>query len=81
MSTCASIPPQGRPCGRSARRDETAPEWITVKQNVTGGAPSVGDDSVDGYTIGSRWYDTTGDAEYVCLDASAGAAVWTKTTP
>lgn len=43
-------------------------------------APTTGDDSGDGYVVGSRWIDTTNDKEYVCLDNSAGAAVWTETT-
>lgn len=54
--------------------------WITIKNNVTAGAPGVGDDDGDGYSIGSRWYDVTGDNEYVCLDNSTGAAVWKQTT-
>ena len=44
-------------------------------------APAVTDDGEHGYGIGSRWYDLTNDAEYVCLDTTAGAAVWKKTTP
>ena len=43
-------------------------------------APGTGDDSGDGYAVGSRWIDVTNDKEYVCLDASVGAAVWTETT-
>lgn len=43
-------------------------------------APSVNDDSGDGYQVGSRWIDVTNNKEYVCLDASVGAAVWTETT-
>lgn len=43
-------------------------------------APTVNDDSGDGYIVGSRWIDTTNDKEYVCLDNSSGAAVWTETT-
>lgn len=43
-------------------------------------APAVTDDSASDYAVGSRWIDTTADAEYVCLDASVGAAVWTETT-
>ena len=43
-------------------------------------APAVDDDSADGYAVGSRWIDTTGDKEYVCVDASIGAAVWGETT-
>ncbi len=43
--------------------------------------PTVTDDGEHGYQIGSRWYDLTADDEYVCLDTTAGAAVWKKTTP
>jgi len=43
-------------------------------------APAVTDDSGDGYAIGSRWIDTTADKEYVALDVTVGAAVWTETT-
>lgn len=39
-------------------------------------APTTGDDSGDGYSVGSRWIDTTNDLSYVCLDATLGAAVW-----
>jgi hypothetical protein len=41
-------------------------------------APGVGDDSADGYGIGSRWLNTTTDSEYICVDATEGAAVWIK---
>jgi len=43
-------------------------------------APAVGNDNTQGYAIGSRWIDVTNDKEYVCLDVSTGAAVWTETT-
>ena len=43
-------------------------------------APAVGDDSADSYVVGSLWIDTTHDKAYVCLDNSAGAAVWTEIT-
>jgi hypothetical protein len=43
-------------------------------------APGVGDASVDGYAVGDRWIDETNDKEYVALDVSVGAAVWTETT-
>ena len=39
-------------------------------------APTVDEDSGDGYAVGSMWIDTTGDAVYICLDATVGAAVW-----
>jgi hypothetical protein len=43
-------------------------------------APGTGNDDSEGYSVGSRWIDTTNAKEYVCLDASTGAAVWTETT-
>lgn len=45
------------------------------------GAPGVGDDSADGYGVGSMWIDVSADDAYVCLDGTGGAAVWKKTTP
>lgn len=39
-------------------------------------APTVGDDTGDGYTVGSRWFDTTNDRSYVALDVTLGAAIW-----
>jgi len=50
-----------------------------VKLNGTS-APMVNDDTSEGYTIGSRWMDISNDVEYVCLDNTDGAAVWTETT-
>lgn len=38
--------------------------------------PTVDDDSGDGYSVGSLWFNTTDDKAFVCLDASSGAAVW-----
>lgn len=43
-------------------------------------APTVNDDSGDGYAVGDRWLDETNDKEYVALDVTLGAAVWTETT-
>lgn len=43
-------------------------------------APTVNDDSSAGYTVGSTWIDIANDAAYVCLDASTGAAVWSRIT-
>lgn len=56
-----------------------SPMVAVNKWNATT-APAVTDDSGDGYAIGSRWIDTTNDKEYVCTDASVGAAVWKETT-
>jgi hypothetical protein len=43
-------------------------------------APAVGDDSADGYRIGSMWIDVTNDEVYRCVDDTVGAAVWIKST-
>lgn len=53
-----------------------------VKCNFDASAAPVGatDDVTLFYSVGSRWFDTTNDKEYVCLDNSDGAAVWTETT-
>lgn len=52
-----------------------------LKCNWSAGAPPTAwDDAASGYNVGSRWVDTTNDEEYVCLDATNGAAVWEKTT-
>lgn len=39
-------------------------------------APTTGDDSADGYTVGSIWINTSSGTIYMCEDASAGAAAW-----
>lgn len=43
-------------------------------------APTVNDDSDDGYGVGSEWIDEVADKGYLCLDATVGAAVWKETT-
>jgi hypothetical protein len=49
----------------------------TPKHNYAGTAtPTTGDDSDDGYEVGSLWFDTTNGVLYWCRDASVGTAVW-----
>jgi hypothetical protein len=43
-------------------------------------APAVGDDSDAGYGVGSLWTDTAAGDAYICVDATAGAAVWKQIT-
>ena len=54
-------------------------ENLKVKLDGTA-APGVSNDNTEGYAVGSRWIDVTNDKEYVALDVSTGAAVWTETT-
>lgn len=46
-----------------------------AKFNATA-APTITDDSGDSYGVGSVWIDVTNDRAYICVDATAGAAVW-----
>lgn len=39
-------------------------------------APTATDDSDSGYTVGSRWINTTSDLTYVCVDDTASSAIW-----
>lgn len=48
-----------------------------VKHNYNAtAAPAATDDSGDGYSIGSLWHDVTNDNVYICIDATASAAIW-----
>lgn len=53
---------------------------VLPQNNVAATAPTINDDSDDGYSIGSRWVDTATDLEYVLTDATVGAANWVQTT-
>lgn len=50
---------------------------LTGKRNISATtAPTTTDDSSAGYQVGSGWFDVTNDKAYVCVDATATAAVW-----
>lgn len=42
--------------------------------------PTVTDDDTDGHVVGCRWINETSGEEFVAVDVSTGAAVWTSTT-
>jgi hypothetical protein len=48
---------------------------LLSKYNATA-APANGDDSADGYSVGSLWVDVTGDTAYICVDSTVASAVW-----
>lgn len=57
--------------------DSTTQNILARKNNLAATAsPGVGDDTADGYEIGSRWIDTTNDTAWVAVDVTEGAAVW-----
>lgn len=47
------------------------------KKNATA-APTVNDDTGDGYSYGSIWVDRTNKKSYICVDPTLGAAVWNR---
>ena len=54
----------------------------TKKSNLSASvAPIAGDNSLQGYAVGSFWFDTIADKGYVCLDATEGAGVWREISP
>lgn len=38
--------------------------------------PTSGDDAADGYSVGSRWINTTTGSLWTCIVATTGAAIW-----
>ncbi|RUW00009.1 MULTISPECIES: hypothetical protein [unclassified Mesorhizobium] len=40
--------------------------------------PAATDDASEGYQVGSAWVNTATDTAFVCVDATAGAAIWTS---
>ncbi len=49
-----------------------------AKSNTAIIAPTVNDDSGDGYNYFSTWIDTVLGDVYMCVDPALGAAVWRK---
>lgn len=61
--------------------DQTKNDFSNYKlYTATTTDPTTGDDSADGYRVGSRWVNITTDVEFICLDNTATSAVWAKTT-
>lgn len=67
----------GSPSGATVLRGDQT--WRLDKLDATAD-PTADDDSGDGYSVGSRWINVTSGEEFVCVDATPTAAVWTSTT-
>lgn len=66
-----------------ADNTDGAAVWIDVASggggssaHVTTSAPTINDDSGDGYAIGQLWVNTADDTAYIATDVTVGAAVW-----
>jgi hypothetical protein len=57
---------------------ETATLYWAKKFTTTTADPTTGDDSGDGYAIGSRWFNSTTKRLYIATDVTPGAAVWVQ---
>jgi hypothetical protein len=61
-----------------------AADIVTLNNSVTfnnlsaTANPEVGDDSADGYEVGSIWVNTTDNKAFIAVDVSAGAAIWKR---
>lgn len=53
---------------------------IRLNNYVATTAPTVNDDSGDGYAAGSRWINTSTQRVYVAISVSPGSAVWQELT-
>jgi endonuclease YncB( thermonuclease family) len=63
----------------AAAGPQLPPEAMRPLNNYTAtSAPTVNDDAGDGYSTNSLWVNVSTDIAYVCVDATAGAAVWQK---
>ena len=57
-------------------------DGIICKNNFNGATdPGVGDDIVDGYAVGSHWWNVTDHRLFVAESVATGAAVWRQVYP
>ena len=55
---------------------ETASKKWAFKSNVTTSDPTATDDSASGYSVGSRWWNSSSNTLFICEDNTASAAIW-----
>jgi len=77
--TCEDVPPTLCPNNpeHEVREDsKVILETISVDNLEAVNPPNVDEDITQGYEVDSKWVDTTTNEEYVCVDNTAGAAIW-----
>lgn len=60
----------------AAAAAQAAVATVALNNYTATTAPTVNDDSGDGYSVGSVWVDVNTDLSYELVDATLGAAVW-----
>jgi hypothetical protein len=71
-------PFMGTPHGGYVHRNATSGLQEVKKSNLVATTdPAVGDDTDDGYAVGSQWINVSSGSVFTCTNAAAGAANWT----
>jgi len=55
---------------------ETASKFWAYKSNVTTADPTVSNDSSQGYSVGSRWWNSSTNTLFIAESVGVGTAVW-----
>lgn len=51
-------------------------ELVHYKRTYSSSAPTVNNDDTQGYSIGSKWFNSTNKSKYECVTTTTGAAYW-----
>jgi lysophospholipase L1-like esterase len=77
-SAVVGLPYVGTTHGGYVHRNATTGLQELKKSNLIATTdPTVGDDTDDGYAVGSQWINVSSGSVFTCTNAAAGAANWT----
>lgn len=71
-----TVDPAGTPASRKVTVAALVAAGGALNNFTATSAPTVNDDSGDGYAVGSVWMWPAQRRQWVCVDATVGAAVW-----
>lgn len=63
-----------------ANKAEAAAQQLSIIKTDATVNPTVDNDSSEGYSVNSKWFNQTTKEAWLCFDATVGAAVWEPTT-